>query len=165
MSQDEWISLSEAVVLIAEHCFPEEGNWRNTKNKARRRITTAIGNEDLHRVPNGSSWKFDRGDFLQWAARKWPDLRQHVSIPVIIQGAFAETSIGTFSASLRHTPSDPEELKSLLNKCRSELEEARTRIQRLERIEQEWIEARKKDAERRSMQREYGRRGGRPKGS
>ena len=149
MNQQEWIRLKDAISLIAENCCPDEGDHRNTKNKVRGKIRTATQKGLLVRCPAGSSWKFNRQDFLQWAVNIWPQLGDYVSIPLVIQGTLATMELRGFPASIRLTPSDPQELQDLLNRCRDELDQAKAEIQRLKPFEEKW-KAEKKTQEERS---------------
>ena len=159
MGHGEWINKSDAVSLIAEHCYPNAGDPRNTKNKSRRRIDTAVKAKKLKQFQDGSSWKFDRYGFLQWAVTTWPELRKSLSIPHAIERKTASFQFTGFSPIVHVTPSDPMELLVELNKCRNTIEEQRAEIDRLRVIESDWTAREEQDQLRRKKQGEHGKKG------
>ncbi len=165
MDQQEWIPLSEAVRLIADNCYPDEGNPRNTKKKARGRIEYARKNGLLIRHPDGSSWKYNRFDFLQWAASEWPELRNAISIPHIAKPPAGSVALEGFVAKgiAIDYPSDPKELKKRYSQCVNEIMRQDAEIRRLQVIESKWNEHLAKEERRRRKSRESGREGGRGK--
>ena len=163
MTQQEWIQLKEAVSLIAKHCYPDEGSPRNTKNKARRVIGYATKRKQLVRIPFGKKPGFNRQLLLQWAVKKWPNLRSSISIPLILEPTTATMSVGALQPNVRMDvfSSDPEELWERLLRCLNENDEKDAEIQRLQIIESKWNDHLTEDERRRRKARESGKKGGR----
>jgi hypothetical protein len=160
MTQHDWISLLDAVELIAEHVYKELGDHDRAKKNARRVIEYSTGKEnDLHRVPDGRSWKFNRHDFLQWAANKWPELRDHVSIPFEIEPDPSKLALTGLQPRVNLDSSDPAKLLDELNKCRRRIDEQQAEIERLRIIESNWAAHVEQDQIRRKAQGKHGEKG------
>lgn len=111
------ITLADAARLVRRCAYAQTSDKRQADDRARQRIKYAVRTGRLPRPDKRNC--FPRDQFLWWAEKKWPNVRQFVKVPPRPQ--VSVTTDLVLRWTIAGPPELPDDLEALRRRCLEEI--------------------------------------------